>query len=341
MEVCRRALRLLAVANWDFARAPTPWAAQRLEALRRAGAEVEILFEECVADRAGFLRLWRRLDQRLESGRYDVVAPLYGSLLGLLCAAQRRVPCALSFAGSDLQGTPSPSGRRALSSLPSVISSQLAAALAAGVSVRTTEMRLGLWWPGARRAAEVIGSGVDPALFRPAPREQARRQRGLPEAGKRVAFVALDAERRTVKRLSLARAAVARLDGVALDVIDGVALREMPAAYAASDALLLTSHKEGSPNCVKEALACAVPVIAVDVGDVRAVLAGLTNCAVVAADSSALANALKKALTDGRGCPEGPARIAERHSLAAMADRFVRFYQRASRINPPPGLLLV
>ncbi len=329
-----RALRVLAVANWDPARAEAPWAGQRVAALRAAGVEVDLLAEECVLDRGGFVRLWRRLDERLESGRYDVVAPLYGSLLGLLCASQRRVPCVLSLAGSDLHGAPSPRGGAALSSLPSRLASQLGAVLAGAVSVRSARMRSALWWPPARRRCEVIGSGVDVARFCPLPRDEARRRRHLPLDGHRVAFVALRAAARPVKRIALARAAMERLPGVALDVVDGLPLDEMPWAYAACDALLVTSHAEGSPNCVKEALACARPVVSVDVGDVREVLAGIDNCAVAEATPAALATALERVLTDGRGCPDGPRRMAERCSLEAMAARFVGLYQRASGIGP-------
>jgi hypothetical protein len=317
-------MKILAVANWDETANPTPWARQRIDALRAAGASVELLAVDCLTDRRGFLRLWRTLDERLRSGEFDVVAPLYGSLLGLLCTAQRRVPCALSFAGSDLNGSAGSRGR----SLFSIATSQAASLLARGVSVRNHKMQRALWWPPLRETAWVIGSGVDVQRFVPRPRSEARRRLGLPVEGKRVAFVAQEIAQRPGKRLDLARAAVARLPGVTLDVLERVPFAQMPDAYAARDALLFTSSLEGSPNCVKEALACAVPVISVDVGDVAQVTAGLTNCATVAPEAAALAAALGAALADGRGCPEGPARMRADHSLSAMANRFISFYQQ-------------
>ena len=324
----RRQLRVLAVANWDFYGNPTPWAVARLEALRRAEAVVDLLAEDCVTDRRGFLRLWRALNERLARVDYDVVAPMYGSALGLLCSVQRRVPCALSLAGSDLNGEPRADGRLGWSALPSRAASHLAAALAGGTSVRTRAMREALLWPPARAAAEVIASGVELSWFAPFDRARARRLRGLPAEGRRVVFVGSEA--RPVKRLELARAAVALLPGVTLEIVDGVPHEEMPLVYASADALVLTSYREGSPNCVKEALACAIPVVAVDVGDLAEVLDGLTNCAVVAAEARALADALGRAFADGRGCPEGPARMAERHSIDAMARRFLTFYERVA-----------
>ena len=318
-------MRVLAVMNWDPATTPTAWAAQRIEALRRAGVEVEILAEECVRDRRGYWRLWTALRRRLGRERFDLVVPLYGSFLGLLCAAQRRVPCVVSFAGSDLNGTPD---RRSLEAL-CVPASQLAAVLARRVSVHNEGMRRRLFWPPARRRAPVLSDGIDVGRFVPRPRGEARRRRGLPERGARVLFVATRVGDRPGKRLALARAAVARLDGVTLEIVSDVPFAEMPDVYASADALVLTSFAEGSPNCVKEALACAIPVVAVDVGDVRELLDGLTNCAVVPPEPEALARALAAALADGRGCPDGPARIAARYSLDAVGRRFADFFAAA------------
>jgi glycosyltransferase involved in cell wall biosynthesis len=46
----------------------------------------------------------------------------------------------------------------------------------------------------------------------------------------------------------------------------------------ACDALVFTSMQEGSPNAVKEALACDLPVVSVAVGDVPLRLQGVEGC---------------------------------------------------------------
>jgi len=46
----------------------------------------------------------------------------------------------------------------------------------------------------------------------------------------------------------------------------------LPKFYRAADVLLLTSNYEGMPLCVLEALACGLPVVSTDVGEVRKVI---------------------------------------------------------------------
>src|SRR5437870_5388440 len=58
----------------------------------------------------------------------------------------------------------------------------------------------------------------------------------------------------------------------------------MPDYMAACDALVLTSAQEGSPNAVKESLACDLPVVSVAVGDVAERLQGVAGCELCADD---------------------------------------------------------
>lgn len=65
----------------------------------------------------------------------------------------------------------------------------------------------------------------------------------------------------------------------------------------AADCLLLTSRSEGSPQVVKEAMACGCPIVSVDVGDVRERVEGIEGCYVAKSRSpQELADLLRTAL---------------------------------------------
>ena len=148
---------------------------------------------------------------------------------------------------------------------------------------------------------DIIPCGIDQRRFRPGDRASARASLDLPPDEMLVAWAGTD---RPEKRLWLARAAVERTPGARLVVVSGRPYSEVPTWLQAADVLVLTSTAEGSPLVVREALACGIPVVSTDVGDVRELLAGIEGCAVIgglAADPadtiiSRLAAALSEAL---------------------------------------------
>ena len=69
----------------------------------------------------------------------------------------------------------------------------------------------------------------------------------------------------------------------------------------AADLLLLTSVMEGSPNVIKEAMACNCPIVSTDVGDVQWITEGVDGTYVVpTGDIPALTEGIRKALAWGK-----------------------------------------
>src|SRR5262249_21309276 len=100
-----------------------------------------------------------------------------------------------------------------------------------------------------------------------------------------------------VKRLDLARAAVEaarrRCGDIRFAVLDGyVDPKEIPTWMNAADCLLFTSDWEGAPTVIQEALACDLPIVSVNVGDVPERLQGVSPSCIVARDPEALGGAL-------------------------------------------------
>jgi glycosyltransferase involved in cell wall biosynthesis len=99
---------------------------------------------------------------------------------------------------------------------------------------------------------------------------------------------------------------------------------DVPTWINASDVVLLTSTHEGSPNAVKEALACNVPVVAVDVGDVRERLTSVNGCYVATVTAEDLAEKLQIVISAGIRV-RGRATLAE-ISLDRIAERIRGIY---------------
>ena len=122
------------------------------------------------------------------------------------------------------------------------------------------------------------------------------------------------------KRYALARDAVALLPAsprTRLVVGWHVPHEQIPDYMAACDALVFTSAQEGSPNAVKEALACNLPVVSVPVGDVAERLNGIEGCELCADDRpETIAAALERVLARGE-------RVASREAVSHLDERLI------------------
>lgn len=326
-----QSLRVLSVTNMF----PTPerpsfgiFVRSQIESLRREGISTNVLFLDGRTSRLAYATAVPAIRHALRKEAYDLVHAHYG-LTGFLASLATGAPVVVSFCGSDLLGTPDPSGRMTLGSRLLVRLSCAAARRAAGVIVKSREMLERL--PQAVRSggAAVIPNGVDLDLFSPRERAAARAHLGIGRSD----LVALFPHTAGVprKRLDLARAAVAHVAAsgrnLSLRIVEGVPQERLADEYAAADCMLLTSYWEGSPNVVKEALAMNLPVVSVECGDVREWIEGLAGCALVGRDPAAIAGGLGVALDHGP-LTAGRERIAA-IEIGCVARRVIAVYRAA------------
>jgi teichuronic acid biosynthesis glycosyltransferase TuaC len=231
----------------------------------------------------------RRLVRRLNP---DLVHGAYGTIVGLVAGFAGR-PAVISFCGGDLQPGPSVSFVRGRLGF---LLSNLAALRAKGLICKSEQLRQALWW--RKSQAVVIPNGVDLDLFSPGPQNEARKELGWDLENPVAIFN--DGSNPKVKGVDLAKAAMrlarAHVPNAELRVISNVEPIRMPLYYRAADVLLCASIMEGSPNVVKEALACNLPVVSTPVGDIPERLAGVYPSGVVSRDPRELGDALAKIL---------------------------------------------
>lgn len=270
------------------------FAREQIKSLSALGVTSHSVFLQSRTSPSVIAREVRRLRRALQEFRPHVVHAHYGTVTAILTALCSRVPIVITYRGSDLNPCPSISPVR---SVVGRLLSQIAAYRAARIVCVSAELKNKLWRGGD--GVRIVATGVDVTAFRPAPRNTSRRELGWPLGRKVVLFNAGDDPQ--VKRRDLAIAAVAAARELSLDFdfieLDGkVDHGRIPIYLNAADCLLVTSDWEGSPNIVKEAIACDLPVVTVETGDVRARLAKVTPSCIVERNPTSIARGIAEIL---------------------------------------------
>jgi glycosyltransferase involved in cell wall biosynthesis len=233
-------------------------------------------------------------------------------LTGAVSLTQRRVPVVTTFHGSETGYIPwqtRVSWFVARASEPIFVSSDAA-----------VRMRL--------PRAHVIPVGVDLVRFRPLDRPSVRRELGWDAGARHVLLPGSRANR--VKGASLFDAVFEQVRVGAPDVravtLENLSREGAARVVAASDVVLMTSEFEGAPVAIKEALACATPIVSVPVGDVPETISDLPGCFVADREVGPLAAAVLRAL-QGPGGQALRAR-AEEFARPLIAERVIRVYEQ-------------
>jgi glycosyltransferase involved in cell wall biosynthesis len=269
--------------------------ARQIESVRKQGVSVDVL-ELYGPKKLKYVTAWPRLLNRCRS--VDIVHAHFG-YSGWLALLQWQCPVVISFMGTDLLGNKVHGDQRSATSRLVLRLNRFASERSNAVIVKSREMASVL----TGLNPHVIPNGVNMTRFSPVERLAARARLGWPEEE----LVALFPGCPTFpnKGYDIAKDAVShaiRILGrsIELKVLWGVAPDDVPLYMSASNAMILASRQEGSPNVVKEALACELPVVATAVGDVPDLLADAVGCHVCDRTAVALGEALAKALILGR-----------------------------------------
>jgi teichuronic acid biosynthesis glycosyltransferase TuaC len=238
---------------------------------------------------------------RREIGMFqpDIVHAHWGSLLAFATAlvSLGGPPLVITYRGSDINPVPSEPW---LYGLIRVVCSQLAVLRASALICVSAELRERLW--SRRGLVRIIPDGIDVSIFKPLDKLECRRILNWP-LDERVVFF-YEGGRPAVKRRDLAETSLnearkllgpCRLEVLGTDVPHD----RVPVLLNASDCLLMTSDFEGSPNIVRETLACNIPIVSVDVGDVRRWIDGLEGTRIVSRDPAEIGRALAEIITYG------------------------------------------
>lgn len=253
-------MRILIVASRNkgsFA----PFIVEQAEALKSLGCEVDF-FGLLGKGLRGYLGNLSTLKRRIKEFQPDIVHAHYG-LSGLLATLQHMVPVVVTYHGSDIND-------------PKVMRFSKKAMHRSAWNVFVSRKTLEIAQP--RKRYTLLPCGIDMTEAQKTDKHDARRKLGLSIEKQYVLFAgAFDNE---VKNAPLAKKAVALLDNdnVELAELKGYSREEVLMLMCAADVFLMTSFSEGSPQVIKEALACGCPIVSVDVGDVKERTDGVDGC---------------------------------------------------------------
>ena len=258
-----------------------PFIYEQMQGLKQLGCDFRICFVKG-GGVGSYWHAWKNLRKMIDEYKPNLVHAHYG-LCCIIANLQRRVPVVSTYHGSDIND----SKIRVLSKIAIRLSQR---------NIFVSERLMSLIKRPKR--AIVIPCSVDTTTFYPMDKLECRKQLGMDLEKKYILFSKEFAD--TVKNYPLAKQAVEIIDPQAeLLEFYGYTREQVPLLYNAVDLGLMTSFTEGSPQFVKEAVACGCPVVTTDVGDVREVIDGVSNCYLSTYEVDDVVNGMQKVLSVG------------------------------------------
>jgi len=296
------------------------------DSLKKAGIDVETLVLRDRYRKLIYPKAILRLRQCLAKGSFDLVHAHYG-FVGMVARTQFKVPVVVTYHGSDILGWINSRGERErLGTLIAGAGRMLARYVDAAI-VQSDEMANRLHKSNVR----VIPHEVDFEVFHPTERQRARRVLGLDANKKYLLFAA--SPRVGVKRFPLAKAVgdhlAAQDPSVELLVICKETQERLALYMSACDALIFPSYQEGSPNIVKQAMACNLPIVSTDVGDVRQLISSTKDCYVCNPSVPEFTARIREILVN-RKRTDGRERVRHLES-SAVAQKVIEVYEEVLR----------
>lgn len=271
----------------------------------------------------GYIKSIRPLRKVIREFRPDIIHAHYGLSCLLANLATRRVPVVSTYHGSDIN-------ERKVLPL-----SKVAMWLSAW-NIFVSQRNVDIAKP--RKRWSLIPCGIN----LPQPWSKLKDQlveqltlnqwvEGVLEKGKKHVLFA-GAFDNAVKDPELAKQSVELLDNVQLVELKGYTRNQVSALMFGCDAFLMTSKTEGSPQVIKEAMACGCPIVSVDVGDVAERTNGLDGCTIVKSrEALDIAEALKKALAF-KGKTKGKEKIlADGLTNELVVEKLMSIYKLVKR----------
>lgn len=270
-------MKILVVASYNKNRF-APFIVEQADALKNVGCEVDY-YGVVGKGIKGYFNAFGALRNKIKAYKPDIIHAHYG-LSGLLANLQRSVPVVTTYHGSDIN-------------LPKVLRLSKIAMRLSAWNIFVSQRNVDIAKP--KKNYVLLPCGVNLPNYNESEIFAVKQKLNWNSNKKYILFAgAFD---NIVKNAKLAQDSVSLIENAELIELKGYTREQVTALFYSVDAFLMTSFTEGSPQVVKEAMACGCPIVSVDVGDVAERIDGLEACYIAERHPQDIANKLQQALS--------------------------------------------
>lgn len=246
---------------------------------------------------SGYLKNMKLIKEKAK--HFDIIHAHYG-LIGLLVGISfTKKSIVLSIMGTDICGNFKANGKRTISSYLIMGISQFALFFSKAIIVKSQNL-LEYIPSFFKSKTHIIPNGVNFKVFKPMNYILCREKLKLKEGEKIILFLA--DPNKPNKNYKLIKEAIPYISLPNVRLINPypIAQQEFAAYLNACDVFVLTSFNEGSPNVIKEAMACNCPIVSTDVGDVSEVIENTEGCFISSFEPKDFAEQIANTLRYGK-----------------------------------------
>ena len=273
-----------------------PFIKEQGESLIKMGIEIDF-FTISGKGIKGYLRNIIPLRKKIRNERFEIIHAHYVLSGWVALLTFTRKPLIISYMGCDTYGDYNEKGNRIFSSYINIILAKLIQPFAHSIIVKSENL---LDYIYLKRKSAIIPNGVNLNKFSPDKINELKQYLNLNLENRHILFLGNPFDPR--KNYGLLKNA-SKYFATNNEIITPYPVNQVliPKYLNAADVVVLLSYAEGSPNIIKEAMACNCPIVSTDVGDVRWVFGNTEGCYITSYKPEDVAENIQKALRFGKG----------------------------------------
>ena len=306
-----------------------PFIKEQGESLKKIGIEVDY-FPIIGKGLKGYFQASKKLRAHLKANKYDLIHAHFTHSGWTAVLAAGKTPVVLSLMGSDAYGEYVGVNKVQLKSRANTLLTYFIQPFTKAIISKSQNIEDYVY---LKHKSYIIPNGINKEKFKPSTIDY-RAELGLSKDKKQVLF--LGSRTNVRKNYALVKDAFDHLNLPDAELINPypVSHAQIPKYLNAADVLVVPSLMEGSPNVIKEAMACNCPIVSTDMGDARWVFGDTEGCFLSSFKPYDFAEKIKMALefAEKKGRTQGEKRIIELGLDAeTIAQRVKGIYQMALR----------